>query len=231
MIDKFLSWDKELLKRLEFKCSFHYLELKKKGLLDRFAENVNKIWNAGASANIEITPSDELIPYINEVKEFSYKHFGALPHLTIARNDKTKEIGYLTDLSIEEYDKIWGEFDSDFWKFKKSTFGVKQTDFCNAGKWSAVINFANGTMRSCYFSKPFGNFFKDIDKPLPELPVGQCPIAHCFNSHALLTMGLIPNLYETRYGDIRDRTKLDGTHWLQPELKEFFNKKLIDNNK
>lgn len=64
ILDKFLSWDKELLKRLEFKCSFHYLELKKKGWLERFAENVQKIWDAGASANIELAPSDELIPYI-----------------------------------------------------------------------------------------------------------------------------------------------------------------------
>lgn len=231
VVDKFLSWDPELLKRLEFKCSFHYLELKKKGFLDRFAENVKKIWAAGSSANIEMTPSDELIPYIEEVKKFSYENFGALPHLTIARDDRTKNIEYLTNLSMEEYDKVWSQFNSDFWEFKKSTFGVKQTGFCNAGKWSVVINFANGVMRSCYFSKPFGNFFTDIDKPLPELPVGQCPIAHCFNSHALLTMGLIPNLYETRYGDIRDRIKLDGTHWLQPELKEFFNNKLIDSNK
>ena len=232
ILDRFLSWDKELLKHIEFKCSFHYLELKKKGFLDRFAENVKKIWAAGASANIELVPCDELIPYIEEVKKYSYENFGALPQLTIARDDRTKAIDYLTDLPIEEYDSVWSQFDSDFWKFKKTTFGLKQEEFCYAGQWSAVINFASGTMRSCYFSKkPFGNFFQDIDKPLPELPVGHCPIAHCFNSHALLTMGLIPNKYDTRYGDIRDRIKLDGTHWLQPELKDFLNTKLIDSNK
>jgi organic radical activating enzyme len=38
VLDKFLSWDKDLLEHVEFKCSFHYLELKKKGLLDVFAE-------------------------------------------------------------------------------------------------------------------------------------------------------------------------------------------------
>ena len=71
MLEKFLSWPKELLKRLEFKCSFHYLELKKQGKLELFAENAKKIWSAGASANIETTPSDELIPFINEFKDFS----------------------------------------------------------------------------------------------------------------------------------------------------------------
>lgn len=30
MLEKILSWDRELLERVEFKCSFHYLELKKK---------------------------------------------------------------------------------------------------------------------------------------------------------------------------------------------------------
>ena len=92
------------MKRLEFKCSFHYLELKKKGWLERFAENVQKIWDAGASANIELAPSDELIPYIDEVKEFSMKHFGALPHLTILRDDRTSKIDYLTKMTEEEYD-------------------------------------------------------------------------------------------------------------------------------
>lgn len=42
MSDKILSFEKEVLKRIEFKCSFHYLELKKKGLLSLFAENVKK---------------------------------------------------------------------------------------------------------------------------------------------------------------------------------------------
>ena len=62
MLEKILSWDKELVGQVEFKCSFHYLELKKRNLLKRFTENVNKIWDAGASACVEITPSDELIP-------------------------------------------------------------------------------------------------------------------------------------------------------------------------
>ena len=42
MLEKILSWDKGLLKRVEFKCSFHYLELKKRGMLDVFASNVKK---------------------------------------------------------------------------------------------------------------------------------------------------------------------------------------------
>lgn len=229
-LDKFLKWDKDLLKHLEFKCSFHYLWLKQHNLLETFADNVNKIWEAGASANIEITPSDELVPYINEVKDFSMEHFGALPHITIARDDRTSNIDYLTHLSMEEYDEAWSQFDSEFWRFKKSIFGVKQKDFCYAGSWSYYIDLATGDTKSCYFGRDFFNFYDKVDGkyPLPpeNNPVGKCPIAHCYNGHALLTFGLIPHKYSICYGNIRDRVKTDGLHWLQPELLSFFNTKL-----
>lgn len=65
MLERILSWPENLRARTEFKCSFHYLELKKRGLLQTFADNVHKIWDAGASANIEITPHDELVPYVD----------------------------------------------------------------------------------------------------------------------------------------------------------------------
>lgn len=231
VLEKFLQWDSRLLKRLEFKCSFHYLELKKKGLLETFAENVNKIWEAGASANIEITPNDELVPYIEEVKAFSLKHFGALPHISIARDDRVSSIDYLTKLPMSDYNQIWSQFDSDFWKFKKTIFGKKQEDFCYAGRWSVVVNLCSGEASACYGHKPLGNVLEDPRQPFPGEPIGKCPIAHCYNGHMLLTLGLIPGAAGVRYGDIRDRTKNDGTHWLQPELKSFFNTTLEESNK
>ena len=231
VLDKFLAWDKELLKHLEFKCSFHYLELKKKGLLDRFAENVKKIWAAGASANIEITPSDDLIPYLDEVKRFSIEHFGALPHLTIARRDDTRKIEYLTDLPMEKYDEIWSDFGSDFWKYKKTLFGEKRREFCYAGKWSMVVNLSTGKATQCYVGQSLGDIFADPTEPLPERAIGYCTLAHCYNGHALMTLGCIPEQTNVCYGNIRDRKKKDGGNWLQPELKSFFNTKLNQVNK
>lgn len=230
VLEKILKWDKTLLSRIEFKCSFHYLELKKKNLLKLFAENVNKAWAAGASANVEITPSDELTAHLKEVKEFSMQYFGALPHLTIARDDRTAEISYLTKLPMEEYDRIWKEFDSDFWKFKRSIFGVKQTEYCYAGLWSLYIDLTTGIAAPCYCGRNLGDVFAHPEKPLPQAPMGQCPLPHCYNGHMLLTLGLIPDATDIRYGDIRDRIKADGTHWLQPELKAFFNTKCGDTN-
>lgn len=229
MIKKILDWEIELLKHIEFKCSFHYLELKKRNLLDVFAENVSAIWKAGASATVEMTPSDELIPYIDEVLSFSFEHFGAAPHLTIARDDRTKGIVKLTKLSEEEYRETWKVFDSDFWEYKYSIFGKKQTEFCYAGCWSYTVDLATGKASRCYYES-MGNLFENPDDPLPEEPIGKCPIAHCYNGHAFLTFGLIPGATEVCYGDIRNREKTDGSEWLQPELKAFFNSKLSDSN-
>lgn len=229
-LDKFLEFDKELLERLEFKCSFHYLELKKKNLLNVFITNVKKVWEVGASASIEITPNDELIPYIDEIKELSQKEFGALPHITIARDDSTENIGYLTKLPMEQYDNIWGTFDSGFWKYKKSIFGERMKGFCYAGSWSLYIDISTGIARQCYCGKYLGDVFANVEEPLPEEPIGRCQMPHCFNGHAFLTFGTIPEITRVRFGDIRNRVKLDGTEWLQCSLKNFFNSKLEDNN-
>ncbi len=229
-LEKFLSWDKNLLKHLEFKCSFHYLELKRKGWLDRFAENVHKIWDAGASANIELAPSDELIPYIEEVKDFSMKNFGALPQLTILRDDRTSNIDYLTQMSEEEYNNTWRSFGSSFWEFKKTLFGKKQKQYCYAGAWSAYIDLTTGEASGCYGCVNLGNVFEHPEKPFPHKAVGKCPYPHCYNGHAMLSMGLIPHLNDVQYGYLRDREKADGGTWLQPELRKFFDEKLEDSN-
>ena len=229
-LDKFLSWDKELLKHLEFKCSFHYLELRRKGWLERFAENVHKIWEAGASANIELAPSDELIPYIDEVKDFSLKNFGALPQLTILRDDRTNNIDYLTKMDRKEYDNTWKQFDSSFWEFKKALFGKKQTGYCYAGAWSAYIDLTTGEASGCYGCIRLGNVFENPNRPFPRKAVGKCHLAHCYNGHAMLSMGLIPHHNDVHYGYLRDRVKSDGSTWLQPELRKFFDEKLEDSN-
>lgn len=229
-LEKILSWEPELLKRVEFKCSFHYLELKKLGLLNVFAENVKKIWAAGASANIEITPSDELIPYLEEIKAFSLENFGALPHVTIARDDRTSKIDYLTSLPMEEYDRIWSEFHSDFWTYKRSIFGIKQREFCYAGLWSLYIDLTTGKTAQCYCGRELRNVFEETEKPIWFAPIGRCSLAHCYNGHAFLTLGLIPNATDIKYGDIRDRVRSDGSHWLQPELHDFFNSRCWESN-
>lgn len=229
-LEKVLSLGKDILSHVEFKCSFHWQQLKERGLLDTFADNVNRAWGAGASVNVEVTPPDELVPEIEELKAFSMEHFGALPHLSIARDDSTGGIDRLTDMSLDEYNATWSSFDSGFWNFKSTIFSKRQTDFCYAGAWSYYVNMATGEAIQCYCGSKVGNLFAKPDNPLPERPIGKCPIAHCYNGHMLLTLGLIPGSTDVCYGDIRDRARSDGTHWLQSELKAFFNEKVSDSN-
>ena len=229
-LEKYLQIGPELLRHMEFKCSFHYLELKKHGLLETFADNVRRIWQAGASANIEITPHDELIPYIDEIKAFSMEHFGALPHITIARDDRTQQILRLTKLPTDVFTKTWSVFGSDFFAYKTGIFGVRQKQFCYAGKWSLYSDLTTGEAWKCYFGGLVGNIFEHPDEPLPEAPTGRCPLAHCYNGHTLITMGLIPDADAPGYGKLRDRVREDGTHWLQDEMYAFMNTKLRDAN-
>ncbi len=230
IINKILSWNKSYLQKISFKCSFHYLQLKEHDLLYSFAKNVNKAWEKGCSASIEITPDDKLIPYIDEVKKFSMEYFGALPHLSIARNDNKKH-DYLTKLSIKEYDRVWSQFNSEFWKFKKTIFNKKRKEFCYAGAWSLYVDLATGNTSQCYCSRYFQNIFENINKPIEFVAIGKCKESHCYNGHAFLTLGCIPNFTKIGYGDIRDRTKIDGSHWVQPQMKNFLNSKLEENNK
>ncbi len=230
IINKILTWEPEILARVSFKCSFHYLQLLERGLLQTFAENVKNVWAHNCSANVEITPDDELIPHIDDVKKFSIENFGALPHLSIARDDRTGH-DYLTKLSMEEYDRIWSQFDSGFWRFKRSIFNVKREEYCYAGAWSMYVNFVSGIAVQCYCgSKYTQNIYKNVNKPIKEIAIEKCGDTHCYNGHALLTLGLIPGFTDVGYGDIRDRERADGTHWLQPQLKAFFNSKLEESN-
>ncbi len=225
------SWDSELLKRLFFKFSFHYLELKRLNLFDKFYENIMLMKNSGCSYTIEITPSDELVPYIDEIKQYSLEKFGALPHITIARDDRTNGIDVLSSYSWEEYKKIWSVFNSQLFDFKTRLFYVKRKEFCYAGDWSLYINMGNGNITKCYCEKSIGNFFRDLDKKIDFKAVGShCSIAHCYNGHAFLSLGVIPELNTPSFASLRDKNCTDGSQWLNPQFREFISQKLYDNN-
>ena len=160
----------------------------------------------------------------------STNEFKALPHLTIARDDRTAGIDYLTGLNMDEYDRIWGEFHSDFWRFKKSIFGVKQTGFCYAGAWSYYVDLTTGEARQCYCGEKLGDIFGNPNEKLPEKPIGRCEFPHCFNGHMLMAAGLIPDSSTIHYGDIRNRKMIDGNAWLREDLLKVFNEKIFETN-
>lgn len=230
--DKLVSLSKSLQERLFIKFSFQYLELKRLKMLEKFAQNIQKIKNSNCSYTVEITPNDELIPYIDEVKTFSMENFGALPHISIARVDTDPDIPILTKYSKEEYKNIWSTFDSKMFEFKLPLYNEKRKEFCYAGDWSFTVNIGNGDYYQCYKGEKLGNIYQDINTPLKFCAVGKnCPEPHCFNAHSFLLFGDIPNFSTLTYADIRNRICKDGSEWLKPKMKEFFSSKFEESNK
>lgn len=210
------------------KFSFHYLELMRTNKMQSFIDNVNRIRKSEISYSIEITPNDELVPYIEDIKELSIREFGALPHFTVARNEATKDIILLTKYTREEYKNIWSQFNSDLFDFKFSIFNQKRTEFCYAGDWSLEIDLASGIYKQCYCGEVLGNLKNNA--PIHFKAIGKCLEPHCFNGHAFLAFGDIPELKTPTYCMERDRVMDNGEHWLKEECQEFFSSKLKDNN-
>jgi len=230
--DEFATFPAELTKRLFFKFSYHYLQLKERGLLDTFFRNVKKMRDIGCSFTLEITPSDELIPYISECAELAVKQVGALPHVTVARDERVPgKLPILTNLSDEEYVKTWSVFDSELFRYKKEIFNVKRREFCYAGDWSFWLNLGNGNMSQCYCSYRTVNILDNPDKPIPFHAIGNnCSQEHCYNGHAFLVLGNIPELSAPTYGELRNRVCRDGSEWLKPEMKRFMDTHLWETN-
>lgn len=224
------KFDEELRKRLFLKLSFHYLELKRMGWLEKYFDNIRIIQNAGISFTVEITPDDEYIPYINEIKQVCMENLGALCHVTVCRDERLKGYPLLSKLPMHDFIDTWKCFDSKLFDYKSSIFSVKRREYCYAGKWSMVVDLGSGDYKQCYKGKKLGNIY-DFSRPLKFYAVGNhCHEGHCFNGHAFLGFGLIPGLDTVDYADMRDREGKNG-HWLQPEMDSFMRTKLINSNK
>lgn len=226
--DEIEKFPKEYLERLFFKFSYHYLELKKRNLFDRFFHNIRRMREAGASFTLEATPSDELIPFINEMKALAIKEVGAVNHVTVARDEHDLSvIPILTKMSPEEYRKTWSTFNSEFFDYKFSVFTKKRTEFCYAGDWTLFYNMGTGELHQCYRSLFSQNIMDDVNKPIIFKAIGHhCQQPHCYNAHAFLTFGAIPEHEAPTYAAIRNRVCQDGSEWLKPRMKAFMEERL-----
>ncbi len=222
----------DFLNRLLIKFSFHYLELKRKNLLDTFFDNVQKMRNAGCSISLELTPSDEMIPYIDDAISLCRKKAGAIFHVTVARNEKNPSLSLLTKYTRADYEKIWSRFNSNLFNFKMQVFGEKRYEYCYAGFWSGVLNLVTGELKQCYHGEFLQNIFEDTERPIKFTPLGcHCPEPHCYNAHAFMTLGVIPSIPTPRFAEMRNRRCDDESEWLTPNMKSLLEKKLGDENK
>ena len=230
--DDIASFPAHLNKHLFFKFSYHYLEFKQRGLLDVFFNNIRKVRDAGCSFTLELTPSDDAIPYIDEIKQRAIAELGAPNHVTIARDERTKNrLPMLTQLSRQDYIDTWKTFDSALFDYKLTIFGHKRREFCYAGDWSFCVNLATGKMKQCYRSYYRTDIFRDISRPIPFRAIGNCcKEQHCYNGHSLIVLGDIPSQSTPTYAELRNRQSLDGSEWLRPEMKSFMSSSLKESN-
>lgn len=231
-INQVLELPKTLLCRLFLKISFHYKELVRLNMLDRFFENVRNIHNAGASFTLELMAYDGIENDIETIKAVCFEKIGAVCHTTIGRNDKRKDKALLSAHTNDEFREIWSSFDSPMTQFKLDMIGVKRKEFCYAGAWSLFVNMYTGEAQPCYWQPYNQNIFKDPSKPIKFIPVGHtCTQPYCTNAHAHLCWGVIPQLNTPNYSEMRNRVMDNGDEWLTEECKVFFDSKLYEANK
>lgn len=230
-MNELLSLPPDLLQRLEFKVSYHYTELKRLGLFEKFCETIKKIEESPASFTLELMPYDALLEDIDEIIQETEKQFGALCHVTVGRNDSLVSRGLLTELDQDDYVRAWGQFDSDMFDFKMNLLGVKRKEFCYAGDWTLWVDFSTGEARQCYGQPSNQNIFENPGTPIRFVAVGgHCMQPYCINGHAFLSLGAIPELETPTYYDTRNRITSQGGQWLKEPCASFFSSKLIDSN-
>jgi len=232
-LEEFAQLPPELTRHLFFKFSYHYLELKEKNLFETFFNNIRTVRDAGCSFTLELTPSDDAIPYIEDIKARALKELGAWNHVTIARDEKDdSELPMLSKLSREEYKRTWGVFDSKLFDYKYEIFEKKRKEFCYAGDWSFYLNLLTGEMSQCYKSYYNQNIFDDLSKPIVFRAIGaNCKEHHCYNGHLWIALGDIPTLQSPTYAEMRNRVCADGTEWLSEDMRNFMSSKLYESNR
>lgn len=229
--EEIISWNPKLRERIFFKFSFHYMELMRRNLFEVYFSNIKKVREAGCSFTVELMPCDDLITYIDDIKKICLENIGALPHVTVGRDEGTKELALLSKYSKEEYKKIWSCFESEMFDFKINMFGKDPKEYCYAGEWSCSLRLDTGDVFQCNGCKKLDNIYEDIRKPLKYRPVGyQCPHTHCYNCHAYMALGVFPDFPSPTYVTMRDRVCKDGSHWITPKVYDFFNQKFSENN-
>lgn len=220
----------DMADRLFFKCSFHYTELKKKNMLGLYSKSINDVSQLGASYTIEMNSDDSYIELIDEIKQYCIQEFGALPHITIARDDTKPNIPILTKLPMNEYYDIWKNFESELFEVKWKYY-AKPIKNCDAGINSLYINLINGDVRRCLQQPVVGNLYDSSINQLHFERVGDdCKLPYCYNNHAYLTLGICKDVETYSFAEVRDRVKPDGDHWVKEKVYKFIGQKLYEND-
>jgi hypothetical protein len=100
-----------------------------------------------------------------------------------------------------------------------------------AGEYSFYIDLLSGNIMKCLRQPVIDNLYNWDEKLLSYSPVGNdCDLPYCYNNHAYLTLGVVPGIKTVSFAEVRDRKTVQGDHWLKPEMFQFMNQKIHDNN-
>lgn len=177
--------DEESVSRLMLTFSFHYLELKRKNLLDRFFSNIRMMRNKGFTVYIHMVLCDEYFPDCEQIKKRCIEEVGILPQLGMIRNESDKDDERrLTSYTEEEYYKMADSFHSPYFEMQKSLYKENcSKEYCYAGRLGVLLNFTTGIMRQCVANDRPVQVFEDIEKEIAFEEVGlHCNSPWCYCS-------------------------------------------------
>lgn len=223
----------EMLDRVNFSFSLHYLELKRLKAFDKFLSVVNRVKDMGCSFVVQFNLCDEYEPHLEDIKKICLDNVGALPQIAATRDEfsLSKDIRLYTKHSVDEYTHVVDDFDSPLFKFTMKNFMVKRKEYCYAGKWGGSLNLATGVFNPCYNSPVSYNVFDDPNKPFPFRAIGKhCCSLFCTNSSHFISLGMIPEYKAPSYAELRNRKTTDGGEWYNKTMKAVLSQKLYDNH-
>jgi len=224
-ICKITELPNKLTERLFIKCSFPYLELKERGLIETYFYNIGVIKSRKIAFSVELTANDEAIPYICEIKDVCMKYMGALCHIIESRDESNLNFHRLTKLPIEKHQSAWSVFESPLFEYQQKNWGISQSDnFCYAGEYRLTLNIQTGDVYQCCGMKKLFNLFENPTESIYYAAVGtNCIYGHCYAAHYQSCLcGCLSEANTPTYAQERDRVCLDGTSWLTPVMRETF---------
>jgi hypothetical protein len=223
----FSRFPSELLERLSFSFSLHWLELLRTNLLQDFFNNFNKMKTLGCSVVCNMVLDDSYFSHTEEIKASCLKNIGAYPQISFPKkaNKKTDYTELCSDRKTTE--EIGGTFNSPYFDFTKIYFNYNRKKFCYAGAWSFILNLENGNVAKCYQHAVMQNIFKNIDRKIKFEAVGNRCCAKCCGGGLLLPQGLVPELDICSYIELKDRPE---AHWYTERFKEFLSQQLMENH-
>lgn len=233
-LDYLYNLDYEMRSRIFIKFSFHYIELKKKNLLEKYFENVHRAHKAGLSLTVELVASDSNVELIDEIKNVCMEEFGVLCHLTDPRANTTNDIRHLTEMPMDEHIRVWSQFNSRLFDYRQATWGQnRKSHFCYGGVWSFNLDLGTGRLKQCYRdAKTVQYIFENVEEPIHFVPRGHfCSLPHCFNSHVFdCHAGAVPDIKSPEYIELRNRVLPDGTEWVKEPYKSIYSVKVSENH-